>query len=74
MDPADDLDQGGFSGAVFPDQGMNLPGANIKIDIFKHRNTAEGFGDFFCADYWRRHTKAPIFPLNQELNEIQTAY
>ncbi len=41
----DDLDQRGFAGAVFAEQGVDLAGADIEADLLQHRHRAEGFGD-----------------------------
>src|SRR5208337_2828007 len=40
-----DLNERGFSGAIFPDEGMDLPGEEVKGNATQRLNGAEGFGD-----------------------------
>ena len=41
----DDFDQGAFAGAIFTEQGVNLAGRNIQIDVVVGDATRERFTD-----------------------------
>ena len=46
FDAGQDLDEGGFSGAIFPDQGMDLTLSQFEIDILEGDDAWEEFGNF----------------------------
>ena len=41
------LHEGGLAGAVFPHQGMDLAGTDLKIDMIQRANAGEGLVDAF---------------------------
>ena len=47
LQPVEDLHQGGFAGAIFADQSVNLPGLQVEADPVVGPYAGENFGDFF---------------------------
>ena len=45
MDAGQRFDKGGFARAVFPDEGVNLPGLQIKMYVVKGLNAGKYLGD-----------------------------
>ncbi len=45
MHPGDGLDQGGLAGAVVADEGDDLTGADLQVDVGERLDGAEPFGD-----------------------------
>ena len=56
----DDLDQRGFSGAVFPHQCVNLAFSQLKLHIVQGRNTGESLGDVFQFQDNVVHRRTPF--------------
>ena len=51
IDPVDDVEQGGFAGAVGTDQPQNLPGAQIEGNVGEGLEAAEALGNVLNLEY-----------------------
>jgi nitrite reductase/ring-hydroxylating ferredoxin subunit len=50
VDPGEDRAQRGLAGTVLPQQGVNLTGANIEVDVLERVATEEGLADVLCLN------------------------
>jgi hypothetical protein len=59
----DDLDECGFAGSVFADDGVDFAGAEVEVGVFQGLDAGERFGDGSRFDerarFWRGHGRKP---------------
>src|SRR3546814_4604610 len=53
IDSGENLDQRGLAGTVVADQGHDLPGMDLEIDVGQRRDGAEILGNAAQAQDWR---------------------
>ena len=61
VDAGDDLDEGGFSRAVFAGQAVDFSGRDLQVDVDQGAHAGEGFTDVSYRQHWGVHVVS--FPI-----------